>query len=321
MAAAQLAAASASLGPRRSLAAARVLAFFLGAPQLNAGTLGGPPMSATQATAWRGAIGAEAGPVIVTNADDFEAWTGADALPASERTHLHLWSPFTRDLPAQFRPREGQAHQFVPAPDYPGLAHLRDELLRFVEQKWPGTTVTFEHDRWTAKRPDGRLLRVEFYPTSEYDRAIRDLLYVKATTFAVGRVGIVFSVEPGMVEIVRQPSGDLALVQVLSVPDARLEASAIQDVLNDESFQRSASEAVLVIDPGPIVVAWAPQSARDLTTHRPSRTPMDPGKRLDFGAIAGSGATLAVPSGLYSVWAGERRDGDFYVLWCRFLRA
>ena len=182
-------------------------------------------------TPWRASIECEGGPVIVANLADFLHWRGTDPLPESERRELHLWSLFTAELPERFRPNGPNGHQYVPAPDFAALEAMRDELFRFVTDKWPGTTITKKFERWRVRLPDGGVLNVVFEPASEYDRCIRDLPEVKLHTFDGNRRGLVWSIVPGIVDVLRLADGQLLLVQVECADDDEQAESALQSAI------------------------------------------------------------------------------------------
>lgn len=275
----------------------------------------------TATTPWRGSIGCEGGPVVVMNLADFLHWRGAEPLPDSERQELHLWSPFTPELPERFRPDGPTGHQYLPAAGPEALAAMRDELFGFVRERWPGTVVTQEFETWIARRPDGARLHVAFEPTSEYDRATRDLDEVQLHRFDTARDSIVWSVEPGTVEVVRQAPGELLLVQIRYAEDAEPRDSAIERAAAEAAGRNQAGELTLVLEPGPVVVAWAPNSALDgqaeILANPPSAA--EPGILLDL-ATGGSGALLSLPPGSYAATIGDWADDRSGAAWCAFLR-
>ncbi|HEX2643813.1 MAG TPA: hypothetical protein VHU81_12540 [Thermoanaerobaculia bacterium] len=268
-------------------------------------------------TPWRGLIGCEGGPVIVANLADFLYWRGAEPFPDSERRELHLWSPFTSELPDRFHPGGPRGHQFIPAPDHAALEDMRDELFRFVVTKWPGTVVTQEHERWIARRPDGAALNVKLDPTSEYDRCIRDLEEVKIHTFDAGRCCLVWSVEPGIVNIVRAAPRQLLLVQTRYADDDEQAESAVQNAIEQARAHDEAGEVSFTIKPATVVVSWAPNSALDCRVEalQEQHSSTVPGVLLDL-ATAESGALLGMPPGAYGVTVGEWTDQQSCAAWC-----
>jgi hypothetical protein len=270
------------------------------------------------ATPWRGSIDCEGGPVIVAKLADFLHWRGIDPLPDSERRELHLWSLFTSELPEHFRPNGPNGHQFIPAPDHAALEAMRDELFRFVADKWPGTTISKRFERWRIRRPDGGVLNVVFEPASEYDRCIRHLREIQLHAFDAGRRCLVWSsVAQGVVDVLRLAEGHLLLVQVEFADDDEQAESALQSAIAHAQARDDVGEISFVIDESTVVVAWAPTSARDfpaeLLADRGSATA--PGVPLD-SATGMAGALLGMLPGTYSVttgsWNDERSGGG----WC-----
>lgn len=270
-----------------------------------------------QVTPWRGTIDCEGGPVLVANASDFARWTGSDPLPISERRELHLWGNFTSELPERFRPAGPTGHQYIPAPDPALLEAMCDELLAHVREQWPGTSVRYEFETWFVRRPDGRQMQVQLEPTSEYDRCIRDLREARLHRFDGGRACLVWSAEPGSVDVVRDSIGRIVLVQVRFAEDEGQAEAAVLQAVDESMYEGTPMGLSLDIRPGPVVVAWAPNSESDwearLRTSEP--LPTEPGVLLDLSTNQ-SGAQFAVPPGSYRVVTGSREDDEVGLEWC-----
>jgi hypothetical protein len=273
---------------------------------------------------WRGkasesfdaAIGCEGGPVLVANADDFRLWTGGEPLPARDRTELHLWSPFTAELPEKFRPDGPAGHQFVPGASFDELVRLRGELLGYLRSRWPGVVVAQEGETWTARLPDGRELRVCLEPTSEYDRACRHLDEILLHRYAKDSRCVVWSVAAGIVNVRRTPGARrLELAQVFAEDEAD-ERQAL-DYVSSLEADAEASAVVLEVAPGPTVIAWAPNTLADYDGELRWRdmTTRDPGKVLDL-STGSSGVLLALEAGTYGFVHGSSETERWSVRWC-----
>jgi hypothetical protein len=267
--------------------------------------------------AWRGSIGCEGGPVIVANAEDFEHWTGSDPLDSLEPIELHVWGQFTAELPEAFRPDGPTGHQILPAGGRADVLRMQAELVEYVRERWPGTVVEDKFGTAVLRRPDGTQMNVRPEPLTEYDRCIRDLDDVKVHQFGARRNALVWSVEPGIVDLHRSADGRrLALAQV-TVADDDAGAREALGVVDEVRVDPGASLLTWEIHSSAVVVAWAPNSITDLEgrlawTHL---APKDPGRILDL-ATGSSGALLALEAGTYQVVTGFRDGGQWEVMWC-----
>jgi hypothetical protein len=270
----------------------------------------------TEAAPWRSSIACEGGPVIVAGIAEFLRWRGSEPLPNAERRELHLWSSFTSELPERFHPDGPNGHQFIPARDHAALEEMRDELFRFVSDKWPNTIVTKEHERWVARRQDGARLNVEFSPSSEFDRCIRDLSEIKVHNFDTDKRCLVWSAEPGTVELLRAASGSLVLAQVRYADDDEAAEAAVQAAFSEALTIERGAELSFAIEHTTVAIAWATVSARDCPPEVLTEQSLTaPGVVLDFPTDE-AGALLGIAAGTYSVTIGEWSDDQTAAAWC-----
>lgn len=265
---------------------------------------------------WSSEIGCEGGPVLVANWDDFRHWHGAEPFPLEARRELHLWSAFTPQLPEEFRPQGPTGHQYI-ASETP--AALRDQLIDVVTSKWPDASVDRTVDTWIVTLADGRKLHAALDPASEYDRAIRNLGQEAVHSFPPSATCYLWSVEPGLVRVLIRPQLDrLHLAQVVfadgpsDVADAYRHAAEAKVETTGLSYEVTA---------GPVVVAWSPNSVRDLSP----TSPFPPASRdatpriLDL-ATAGSGASIWLEPGRYDASTGYHESETWGVNWSTLKR-
>jgi hypothetical protein len=255
--------------------------------------------------------------VIVANADDFEHWTGSDPLDSPELNELHVWGRFTAELPEVFRPDGPTGHQFIAAAGRAEVLRLQTDLIEHVLDRWPGTVVEDKFGTTVLRRPDGAQMHVRPEPLTEYDRCIRNLPEVKVHRFGARRDALVWSVEPGTVEICRSEDGRrLALAQVTVADDDTGVEEAVA-LVQEARVDPGASPLTWEVQSGAVVVAWAPNSVTDLEgplawTRLAAK---DPARILDL-ATASSGALLVLEAGTYQVVTGFRDAGRWNVMWC-----
>jgi len=272
--------------------------------------------------AWQAEFGCEGGPVIVANLDDFLAWRGAEPLPPSQATELHLWGQFTAELPDAWRPNGSSGHQYI-ADANP--AQRREALVDLVLARWPGSTIERGVGQWRITRPDGKLMRIALAPDSEYDRAIRGFEREGLHTFGQGAIAYLWDARPGMVGIrVGLARTSLVLAQVEFAEDdagaARAYAHAYAHGCGKASVTPGSEKGMRYrITQGQVVAAWSPNGAQHL------EAPIGPAdaatgtadRVLDF-AIEASGALTFLEPGWYasSVHYHEDANEDWGVSWC-----
>jgi hypothetical protein len=278
----------------------------------------GRPKMTTNRPAWFDEIGCEGGPVIVANLDDFLEWRGSEPLNPSSATELHYWSPFTAELPQQWQPNGPSGHQYLPCAD---PVQTRESLTALLTERWPGTKVDRSNSTWRAVRPDGRVLNAALSPDSEYDRAIRDLGADGIHTYSRGASAYLWSTCPGMVRIDIDETRRYMLLSQVEYADDETDAQvAYTHALSAPHGHVQPSQQYQITE-GPIVVAWAPNSARDWSTSRSSMetTCALPGKLLDL-STDGSGALLWLEPGVYQSTLQYHEEGSWAVSWCRLQR-
>lgn len=268
--------------------------------------------------AWSGEIGCEGGPVLVANLDDFEQWCGSEPFDSSKATELHYWSPFTSELPEQWRPNGPHGHQYL-ATSHP--SEKREQLMSLVLNLWPGTTIDRTDATWRAKRPDGKILNAALSPESEYDNAIRHLGAESIHHFGEGAIGYLWSAEPGMVRIDIGEKRDFLVLSQVEFADDEADAQRAVDHALKASWHHVVRSSQYEVTFGPVVVAWSPNSARDLSKPiSPNDTaPSRPGRLLDL-ATGGSGALLWLEPGLYESTLQYHQEGSWAISWCRLQR-
>jgi len=273
---------------------------------------------ATNRTAWFDEIGCEGGPVLVANLEDFLQWHGSELLDPSSATELHYWSSFTAELPQQWQPNGPSGHQYLACAN---PIQARESLMALLTERWPGTKVDRSDSTWRAVRPDGKALNAALSPDSEYDRAIRDLGADGVHPYAQGASAYLWSARPGMVRIdIDQTRRHMMLSQVEYADDDTDVQAAYMHALNAPHDHVQPSQQYQITE-GPIVVAWAPNSARDGPISKSSMgtTCSLPGRLLDL-STAGSGALLWLEPGHYQSTLHYHEEGNWAVSSCRLQR-
>lgn len=263
-----------------------------------------------------GEIACEGGPVLVANAADFRHWYGAEPFPLEVRRELHWWSSFTSELPEQFRPQGPVGHQYVATAN---PSAFRDQLIDAVLSRWPGADVDRSQDTWVVTRADGRSLHAALDPASEYDRAIRDLAHEAVHTFLPASACYLWCVVPGLVRFSISSRLDclhLAQVEFSDSPSDVAEAYA-----HAREADVKPSGHSYEVTAGPVVVAWAPNSVRDLspTVSLTLANRDAPPRTLDL-AVESSGALLWLDPGRYEAYTGYHESETWGVSWCTLKR-
>ncbi|NRR32036.1 hypothetical protein HSX11_17825, partial [Oxalobacteraceae bacterium] len=244
----------------------------------------------TKTLAWSDEIACEGGPVLVANLDDFKQWRGAEPLDPSEAKELHYWSPFTPELPEQWQPNGPTGHQYLASSN---PSETRESLMSLLLKQWPGTTVDRSDGIWRATRPDGRTLNAALSPDSEYDSAIRNLGDEGVHHFGDNNIGYLWSASPGTVRITFGEKRDFLLLSQVEFADDEMEVQKAHEHALSADWLPSDPDTQYRITSGPVVVAWSPNSARDIS--KPigyeDTGPSHPGVLLDM-ATDGSGALL-----------------------------
>ncbi len=275
------------------------------------------PMN-TKKLAWSDEIGCEGGPVLVANLDDFEHWRGSDPLDSSRATELHYWSPFTSELPEQWHPSGPTGHQYLASAN---PSETREKLMSTLLNHWPGTTVDRTDGTWRAIRPDGRILNAALSPDSEYDSATRNLGDDGIHCFGSGAIGYLWSVAPGMVRINIDEKRDFLLLSQVEFADDDVGAQKAHEHALRADWCHAVPGNQYCVTLGPVVVAWSPNSARDISRpiSRVDTAPSLPGMLLDM-ATDGSGALLWLEPGLYQSTLQYHEQDNWAVSWCRLQR-
>ncbi|MES2017667.1 MAG: hypothetical protein V4484_14345 [Pseudomonadota bacterium] len=272
----------------------------------------------TSTRAWSGDIGCEGGPVLVANLDDFQRWHGSDPLDRASATELHYWSQFTAELPEQWHPNGRAGHQYLATAD---PSACRDALMSMLVERWPGTTVDRSNGSWRATLPDGRLLHAALSPDSEYERAIRDLGSEAIHHFGSSAMGYLWSAAPGVVRITLAEQRDLLLLSQVEYADDDVDEQAAHAHALTADLSQAAPGIQYRVTCGPVVVAWSPNSVRDLSRPIDSADtgPSAPGLLLDM-ATDGSGALLWLAPGLYRSTLQYHEQDSWAVSCCRLQR-
>lgn len=271
----------------------------------------------TKGLAWRDEIACEGGPVLVANLVDFEQWSGCEPFDASRATALHYWSPFTSELPGQWQPNGPTGHQYLSSANPP---ESREALMSVLLGRWPGTVVDRTSGTWHATRPDGRVLRAALSPDSEYECATRHLKFEGVHHFGIGATAYLLSVVPGQVRIdVDEKRNFLLLSQVESADDDVDVQKAYAHALRAKSCQEQGVQ--FRVTDGPVVVAWSPNSARDLKEPigNDDAGQTVSGMLLDM-TTDGSGALIWLEPGLYQSTLQGHEEDTWDVSWCRLQR-
>ncbi|KQV45979.1 hypothetical protein ASD07_15935 [Duganella sp. Root336D2] len=170
-------------------------------------------------------------------------------------------------------------------------------------------------------RPDGKTLNAALSPDSEYDNAIRNLGDEGIHHFGESAIGYLWSAGPGMVRIDLGEKRDSLVLSQVEFADSDEDAqNAFDHALNAE-WRDAAPTLQYEVTLGPVVVAWSPNSARDLSKpicHKDT-APSRPGLLLDL-STGGSGALLWLEPGLYESTLHYHEDGSWAVSWCRLQR-
>lgn len=271
---------------------------------------------AVQDLGWQGDIECDGGPVLVANLDDFLQWHGSDAIDPALATELLYYSPFTGELPQNWQPNGPTGHQYLASAD---PAKSRDELIAFMLAHWPGTVVDRSHSQWHVTRPDGRVLRVALSPDSEYDRATRHLGNESVHAYGDGASAYLWSAIPGRVRV--RAARDTLLLSQVEFADDQEEAERAHQRAAALGAAAEPGSLAYRVSHGPVVVAWSPNSVRDL------REPIAaadagrdrPGKLLDL-AFAQSGALIWLEPGIYTSTMGYHEQDNYGIAWCRLRR-
>ncbi|WP_426318617.1 hypothetical protein [Pseudoduganella sp. R-43] len=268
--------------------------------------------------AWSEEIGCEGGPVLVANLDDFAHWRGSEPFDASMATELHYWSPFTSELPEQWQPNGPNGHQYLAASN---PSEAREQLMSLVLDLWPGTVIERTEPTWRAKRPDGKVLNVALSPDSEYDNATRNFDAERVHHFGEGASGYLWSAAPGMVRMDLVETRDCLVLSQVEFADDDQDAQRAVDHALSADWRHIAPALQYEVTAGPVVVAWSPNSARDLSkpVSHGDATPTSPGLLLDL-ATGGSGALLWLAPGLYESTLQYHEEGSWAISWCRLQR-
>jgi len=262
---------------------------------------------------WSAEIVCQGGPVLVANSDDFREWTGSEPFPSSWRKQLLFYSPFTRELPEDFRKYGDTGHIVVETPD---PAVLRDRLIAACMASFPGSTVDRTGDGWVVTRPDGKKLHAYLEPSSEYALAIQTLKEDGMHAFGNARSCVLWSAEPGLVLVqVRRNHSELLLAQVNytnsdhDIADAYAHASTTPPT-NDSGVRYEVAQ-------GPVVAIWSPQSAADLEAGFNIDSPSagNPGITLDL-VTSKSGAAVWLRPGRYAARTAYNKAASWGVSWC-----
>lgn len=279
--------------------------FLLG--QMNTNTVG-----------WSAEICCEGGPVLVANLDDFGFWRGAEPFDSSMATELHYWSSFTPELPEDWHPNGPTGHQYLTSAN---PSEAREKLISLLLNLWPGTAVDRSEATWRASRPDGRILNAALSPESEYDSAIRNLGYDGIHQFGDGAAGYLWSAEPGMVRIDVDEKREFLLLSQVEYADDEHDALEAYDYALKAAWVEAAPTSQYRVTMGPVIVAWAPNSARDLpgAIGHANTGPSRSGVLLDM-ATGGSGALLWLEPGLYESTLQYHEEGSWAISWCRLQR-
>jgi hypothetical protein len=265
---------------------------------------------------WSSEIGCEGGPILVANNNDFRHWFGAEPFPEEARRELHLWSAFTAELPKEFRPQGSVGHQYI---ESHAPSALRERLIEGILSQWPSAKVDRTVGTWVVALADGRKLHAALEPASEYDRAIRHLEQEAVYSYPPNAKCYLWSVEPGLVDV--SVGADLDQLRLTQVSFADSSSDVAQAYAHASQAEAEPSGLSYDITSGPVVVAWAPNSFRDL--HPSSLLSMasrDADARvLDF-AIGGSGASLWLEPGPYLAHTGCHESDTWGVSWCSLER-
>lgn len=267
---------------------------------------------------WQGDIECEGGPVLVANLEDFLQWHGSEAIDPALATELHYYSPFTGELPDSWQPNGPTGHQYLASPD---PAKRRDELIAWMLARWPGTTVDRSRAQWRATRPDGRMLRVGLSPDSEYERAIRHLGDEGVHAYGDGAAAYFWSSASTPVRIHLGAARDMLLLSKIEFADDNEEAERAHDRSLALGAASSADGLRYRVSAGPVVVAWSPNSARDLQRSiAAEETGRDrPGILLDL-SLEESGALVWLEPGIYASALGYHEEDNYGVEWCLLRR-
>ena len=267
---------------------------------------------------WFGEIGCEGGPVLVANSDDFSHWFGAESLDPADATHVHFWSSFTSELPLKFQPNGPKGHQYLnsESPDA-----LRETLIKTVVEQWPGAVINRDEPTWIAMLPDGRKLNVALSPSSEYDRATRNLESEGVHTFNERSACYLWSVGPGIVRINVDSSRKFLLMTQVEFANDDTDVQVAYEYAMTENKASNGAGIQYRISQGPIVVVWSPNSVKDLSPSIDFRNskPSHAGTLMDLATDC-SGASLWLEPGLYESTLNYYEKETWGVSWCLLRR-
>lgn len=263
---------------------------------------------------WQGDIECEGGPILVANLEDFLQWHGSEAIDPALATELHYYSPFTGELPDHWQPNGPTGHQYLASTD---LAKSRDELIAWMLAHWPGTEVDRSRAQWRATRPDGRMLRVGLSPDSEYDRAIRHLGDEGVHAYGDGASAYFWGSASTPVRIHLGTARDTLLLSKVDFADDNDEAERAHDRARALGAASNVDGLRYRVSGGPVVVAWSPNSARDLQQPIAAGEtgPDRPGMLLDL-SLEESGALVWLKPGVYASTLGYHEEDNYGIEWC-----
>jgi hypothetical protein len=193
--------------------------------------------------------------------------------------------------------------------------------MTLLTERWPGTKVDRSDSTWRAFRPDGTILNAALSPDSEYDRAIRNLGADGVHIYSRGASGYLWSASPGVVRIDIDETRHYLLLSQIEYADDETDAQFAYLHALSASHDHVRPSQQYRITEGPIVVAWAPNSAGDWSASRSSKetTFALPGKLLDLSTDS-SGALLWLEPGVYQSTLQYHEEGSWAVAWCRLQR-
>ncbi|MBF6907448.1 hypothetical protein HN295_19985, partial [Acinetobacter baumannii] len=141
---------------------------------------------------------------------------------------------------------------------------LRDDLIATVLERWPQTRIDRGGSTWRAIRPDGRVLHAALWPDSEYDRMCRGLEAEGIYGFDQGASGYFWSVSPGMVRIDVDKARDQLLLSQVEYVDDDDDVREAYDFMLGAQGDAPPPGVQYRVTSGPVVVAWSPNSGRDM---------------------------------------------------------
>lgn len=180
----------------------------------------------TKKLAWGGEIGCEGGPVLVANLEDFEHWLGSEPFAPSRATELHFWSQFTSDLPEEWLPTGTTGHQYLASSDR----------------------------SWICCSSAGRELWLNAAMGADH-----------VHRFGQGAMGYLWSAGPGLVRINIEEARDSLLLTQVEFADDEMDAQRAYEYALKAGMNSAEPGTQYRVASGPVVVAWSPNSARDLS--------------------------------------------------------